>query len=598
MHGPKGFGGSIKNWPWLALLGLIWTKGIWHATKRFWPWAFIAAIIFTFMTFESRMLNRAYGEPDPDGYFIMARAFATGQLGIFPTDDLLRFQDHIWVDNPRGEVVCKFAPGYPILLAITRVFFGEDAMFMLNPVLSALALVGMFKLFRFWMQPLAAVLAVAAFSVSLLFTVYTAHPLTHAADTCCIVWAMYFLWKWCQPRDGLPPGMMTTIAAGLLLGFAIVIRPMNVLLALPVGAAVLHHYFSHLRNRPVRSRPIFLLAIAYAFFPALLALYQWRMFGGPLTSGYSLGGETQAFATQYFENRMPRYLAAMRDFVGLAFIVGAVGLLLVGPACDRSLRFLWAAPPLLIHGFYYWDQPVFCWNLRLILPTLVVYYGAAFALIDQEPRRFFKAPVLLVFFVAVVMIDRGVDPDPNNRYASPVVALWKPEAAQSRNDQNARMRELIDKMPENAVVFADAPACYYLSSRKQFTAYNAFAFTWTNPDYRRGRPNRNLDWDPKQQPSRKDAVTLFYKESTREDLAEKLREHVDKPLRNGEPVRFAVWSSTVENLKEWLGPVYSWKNVPLVGPNPTNPYNRNKDLMELYEVTLTPPVIRRETIDR
>lgn len=557
--------------------------------RNTWTWIAIIAILAAFLHAQSAMLVRAYGEPDPDGYLQMARAFASGELGTFSASDPYLFQDHFWIENPRGEIVCKFAPGYPALLAITRLIFGEASVFMLNPVLGALTIVATFKLFRIWMSPLASVLAVLAFSASLYFAFYTTMPLTHAADACVTAWGMYYLWRFIRPVNVDPlrsatPSLKACLFGGLFLGFAIAVRPINILLSLPLGFAILVHLFSGLKNRAIRWRPVFVLLAAYAVFPLLLALYQWRMFGGPFTSGYSLSGDSQAFLTQYFSNRMPRYLIALRDFVGLPFLVGAVGLMLVGPTRDRLMRALWVIPPLVLHGFYYWDQPNFHWNLRLLIPTLIAYYGAAFAFIDRDEKRWLKVPVMIIFCATIMWLDRGTDPTTGRAVTA---VLWKPEIARPHIEATQRLNEVVAAIPENATVFADAPSCFYLSSRRNFSIYNTFTFR-NGPHFRKPKPGRPIDWEPKQQPNRAAAIKQFYDTTPEPELTKAKIEKIDALMAAHIPVRFFIETARVEAEQQSIAPKYSLVRVPL---------ELNREL-ELYEVIPTPPVVRRETSDR
>ena len=56
-------------------------------------------------------------EVDAQGYFLMGQSFA-GLKWPRWADDLARFRGHVYVDVAPGQVMAKYPPGYPLLLAI------------------------------------------------------------------------------------------------------------------------------------------------------------------------------------------------------------------------------------------------------------------------------------------------------------------------------------------------------------------------------------------------------------------------------------------------------------------------------------------------
>jgi hypothetical protein len=555
--------------------------------SRLWPWVILAVILVAYATIEARTYVRAFGETDIAGYHLMARSFALGTLGVAKPDDLFFYQDHIWVENARGEVVCKYAPGYPLILAASRVLLGEPSVFLVNPVMGGLALVGAFMLLRMWMSRLGALLAVAAYGSSLFFTTYTMIPLTHAADLCCVTWAMYFLWRWSRTPD-----KTSAIGAGLLLGFAVVIRPMNATLMLPTLTAVIAFAWTARRDKQPWRKKVLVLAGVYAVFPFLLALYQWRLFGNPMATGYSLGGEAQSFTLDYFVDRMPRYLIVMRDYVGLPFLVGVFGMMLVGTARERWMRILWAVPPLVIHGFYYWEQPHFYWNLRLILATFVVYYGSAFALLDKDSLRGFKAVAVIGFCALVLALDRDLPPTMGSTVSisskSPVVALWRPELGQGPNQAAERLCLTLDALPANAVIFAEEPAAFYMAPRRRLEVYNVRVFNLAESQRRWLKPEPHPDWQPRQQLDRVADIIKLYTTHTQADLTAIKRGRIDAELARGVGVYFMVSRRKFDWEKSDLGPAYEWERVPVTTPSAG---------FDLWAIKLRPATKPREVIE-
>ena len=290
---------------------------------------------------------------DPDGYLMLAKHIANGGPLAVKENDPFMYQSHVWVENSDGEVAPKFAPGYPVLLAIAYLLGGDDAMFLVSPVMGLLMLVGAYFLFRLWMSRLAALAAVFCLATNAMVLVYSGYLLTHASNACFAVWGMFFLWRWVRGSGRIPAAV-----AGLLLGTAVTMRHTSILLGIVVFAAIVVRWR---RARPGQgySRPLvaeaMLLLGAYGFVLLLLGLYDWFIFGSPFTSGYALSGEQYALSLRNIPNHLRTLLKGL-NFEGLflSFPIGLVGLLLAGPTGESLMRVLWFAPLCLFYAAYYW----------------------------------------------------------------------------------------------------------------------------------------------------------------------------------------------------------------------------------------------------
>src|SRR5581483_4963588 len=79
-------------------------------------------IIALYAALQYSIFLPAYGEGDCDGYVTLAKRMANGgPLGVVDTNPFMH-QTHVWVENARGEVLPKFAPGYAGLLAVVWKF--------------------------------------------------------------------------------------------------------------------------------------------------------------------------------------------------------------------------------------------------------------------------------------------------------------------------------------------------------------------------------------------------------------------------------------------------------------------------------------------
>jgi len=525
------------------------SAGAW-TTLRKWavrivPLLCLAAALVPYGIIQSRFLVRAYGEPDPSGYLLTARAMATGESVAFSPDDPFRFQDHMWVENHRGALVSKFSPGYPLVLSVVRSLFGDDAVFIVNPVLGGLALIGLFLLFRLWMSTLAALLATGTFSVSLIFLFYAAFPLTHTLDVCVTTWGMYGLWKWSRN-----PSRGSAIGAGLLCGFAVLVRHVNLLLVLPMLAAVAPCVWQSWRGRTRLPRSALLLGAAYAVPLLVLAAYQWRHFGSPLVSGYSLAGEQGSIHWRYFTNRLPRYVKAMHEFTGWPFLFGAFALLLTGGLKERCMRLLWVLPPLVLYACYYWEQHWFQWNLRFLLPTLAVYFGAAFAWLDQDRWRPFRVIAVVVFSYFTIQFSMTM-------HISPARALRDPTAVRETADTRAFLTAVLATLPEDAAILAEPPAAHYLAARRRYTVYDLNVFNRA-ASQARFRPPRNPNQAPRMQASRVEHFQQFYARHSQAELTRMQRQKVETLLADRSRVFFIVDPAHLDREQAMLGSGFTW----------------------------------------
>ncbi len=517
------------------------------------PWLCLAAMLVPYGIIQSRSVLRTFNEPDPVAYLMTARDIAAGRSVAYTADDPFRFQDHMWVENHRGEIVSKFSPGYPLLLGIVRRVLGDDALIMVNPILGGLTLIGCFLLFRLWMSTLAALLATGTFSVSLIFLFYATFPLTHTLDVCVTTWGMYGLWKWSRI-----PSRSSAIGTGLLCGFAVLVRHVNLLLVLPVLAAVVPLAWQSWRGRTRLPRSVIWLGIAYAIPLLLLAAYQWRHFGSPLVSGYSLAGEQGSIHWQYFTNRLPRYVKAMREFIGWPFLFGAFALLLTGGLKERCMRLLWVLPPLVLYSCYYWEQHWFQWNLRFILPTLTVYFGAAFAWLDQDRWRPFRGIAVVVFSYFTIQFAITM-------HISPARTLRDPTAARESADVRAFLRAVLETLPEDAAILADPPAAHYLAARRRYTVVDLRVFDQA-AGRERFRPPRRPNEAARMQTSRTEYFQQFYATHRQAELTRMQRERVDDLLAGSLRVFVILAPERTERTQDALGPAYTWTRLDIVPP--------------------------------
>ena len=590
-------------------------------TMPAWLAGFILLLILAgYGWLEFRGFTPAYTEPDPDGYLIFAKRMADGKpLGIVSggdEDDLFSHQTHIWVENDRGEILPKFAPGYSALMAIAYKFTASDlAMFAVSPICGGLTLLGTYFLCRVWLSRSVSLLATMSLALNSTFLFYNSYLLAHAAEMCFVVWGMFFLWKWLrEPSTGW--GITFGILAGLTLGFACMVRHTSALLVLPVLFAVLIKLMSRRAERssqslavsqsdaqaqtgvagarasdretasdgedvrtsdadPTRARSsrfkvTLALVVAYSIFPLLLAWYNWRYFGLPWRTGYDLTNEQLDFTFNQFRiggTFLARGLSY--ELLFIIFPLGLIGMFFTGLWTDRILRILWILPPFIVYAGYYFALPSNAYY-RFLLPVLPMFTACAFALLVRLNLPPGAQRAVMFCILAAIMLNsqeylRRALIDENgsasNHYAVPLA-----EAS----------RVISDALTEDAVIIAANPAHETIGALKHFRHYPLSVFS---PESGRRFRDDVPKWgiDPWQQKTRKERFRAFYMDTDRGVMRQMRDDLLRKHLAAGRQVVYVgpqgsasfgdVFDATL--LKKWDQPGWgAWAIYELKSKSP------------------------------
>jgi hypothetical protein len=226
-----------------------------------------AAVVFLIAL--ARMLEARitwYLAVDQFGYLQFAHDLLRGKIfhdwepatimGLLPKRTDVLAQTYIW-DN--GRMYCRYAPGFPILVAGWTALFGDARVSFLNPTiyLGLLAVVGgcSWRLTGSPWRGLAAAVLIALCPSRMYWW-----SLTLTRDLSAHFFAFIGLYQ-LIPRDGAPFDRRRALVAGLAIGFAASIRNDAVLYLLP---ATLLAAVAWRRERPTRHRAGVLLAVATA----------------------------------------------------------------------------------------------------------------------------------------------------------------------------------------------------------------------------------------------------------------------------------------------------------------------------------------------
>jgi 4-amino-4-deoxy-L-arabinose transferase-like glycosyltransferase len=216
---------------------------------------------------------------DSVAYLFQGRIFAAGALYLPPPPFPFLFgHENILLDATRW--CSAYTPGWPLLLTLG---WWIHAPWLLSPLLLALAVVGVGVAGRRLYDRTTGLLAALALAASPFALLMAADAMAHVPALCATVWCVAELIGAVRGAGG-PAGRRHLLAAGACGGLAFLIRPFTAVALLAPWA--LWGAWALLRRR----RPQDLLWIAAGALPclAVLAAYNQRVFGGPLTSGYVL----------------------------------------------------------------------------------------------------------------------------------------------------------------------------------------------------------------------------------------------------------------------------------------------------------------------
>jgi hypothetical protein len=531
----------------------------------------LTGILFIYAYIQIINFNPAYLEVDPDGYLLLAKRFAEFKSAAVKDDDPFMYQSHVWVENNDGEIAPKFAPGYPMLMAIAYRLGGDTAMFFVSPIMGGLALLGSFLLFRMWMSKTSALFGVFYLAINAMILVYCNYLLTHASDLCFAVWGMFFLWRW---KRGI--GRYSGIWAGLFLGGAMTIRHTSALLVAVLIAAIIARWIVHIKSKD-KIKPLLIttviLVACYCFFPLLLAIYDWTVFGSPFVTGYDLSGEQSAFKLKNIITNA-KILAYGLNYTGLflMFPIGLAGILLAYTASEIFMVLLWVIPVFLLYTSYYWTPNSMAY-FRFLIGTFPAFVGAACALMDKSSLLWIKKAIGYILISGLVLYVTYADTKSAvegivSSYPSRSLAYLAKNTAKVLND--------------DAVLFSRYPAFCYIGTRRHFRHYDLNIFTASY-----GASSFTENTEPKRQPLRNDRLRAFYKGQTDADLQKRKIELIRNFVSSDRQVAFLLPQYAVKAEQDILGKEFRWNLLDSwIGYTKNDNGIWQGEIWELYDVTV------------
>jgi hypothetical protein len=298
---------------------------------------------------------------DSSGYFNNARLLGRGEfftpIRALPGHSATQFGPSAFQPlgfelQPRTE---RMAPTYPIGLPLHLLaaswFVGWDHAAIAVNLLAVLASGGLFWVIakRLNLPPIWAGIGVFWLWVCPLFLFSALQPMS---DLLALAWSLVVLYGALRARDDWRWGL----ACGLAMGFAVLVRPTNALLIVPVLVAMGFRWKS-------------LLAIALAGLPGatIFMLYNWRVYGSPFVTGY--GDISSVFGPAFVRHNLKHFAYWIPALLSPA-VVSALFFAFFPQARNRNYTTL-AAWFLSLTGFYtfYYHAGETWWYLRFILPA-------------------------------------------------------------------------------------------------------------------------------------------------------------------------------------------------------------------------------------
>jgi hypothetical protein len=379
---------------------------------------------------------RSIGGSDSYGYVSQAALWRHGVLRI-PQPFVQNFQwpGAAWKFSTLGyqpapdgsALVPTYAPGVPALITILTPLLGPCAPFYLGPLCATALVLLTYRIGSAISSPLvgaAAALWIAASPTLLMMIMSPMSDVPAAA-----LWMAAF-------AAALAYGRPRPVLAGIAIGFAVLVRPNLVPLAVGPALAV---WFRTSGDRRRRLWSVLTVVLAMVPFALIVAAINARLYGSALVSGY---GAVDAFVSLGNVNanlhRYPGWLLESQGSAVLAFIAGP---LLWRWSRERTLALFFVA---LVFAIYLTYTPFDdWWYLRFLLPAfplLMILCADAVAALPPPRVR----PIVLALFT-IFAAWTGI------RFAS-AHSVWSVGHSERRY---AEMANYVAKtVPQDAVVFA------------------------------------------------------------------------------------------------------------------------------------------------
>ncbi len=307
---------------------------------------------------------------DEVAYLFQARTMAMGRLTVPSPSQPDAFWTPFVLDH-RGQRFGKYPPGWPAVLGLGEL---AGLAWLVNPLLSALALYLVYRLGRTLYDERVGLVAATLGLLSPLFLVLGASYLSHmVALVWLLLFSLWFVWT-AQGRSG-----SYAIGAGLALGLVFLTRSLT---AVAFAAPFALYALVQVVRREQEYWPRYLLvALGGGAVALLLPVYQWAITGDPWLNPYLLwwpydrigfgtgigampGGHSLRYAWINLKQDLSRSATDLLGWPALSWLPLVLGLFL-RPRRRRDWLLLAPFLCLVIAYIFYWiGSPERLWGPR------------------------------------------------------------------------------------------------------------------------------------------------------------------------------------------------------------------------------------------
>jgi hypothetical protein len=361
-------------------------KRSWHGLLA---WAGLLALLLVYTFLLSRYFGgSAIAEPDDNGYFAQGTLLAqTGHTWFLPASDAQYIGPH-WLLGPGGKFISRYPPGLAVAIALLDHVGGWRATLLLNPLLSLLALVGIFMAARRIVGPGWGLLAAALLAFNPTFFHHALGGGSHMGVLCVLVWGITLLTLWADTG-----WWWVALLAGVVLGCIPTIRYADAIMGL--GVLLFMAVVLRQRGKEMGAWWVHVLAAGIgAMLPIVpLLIRNQFLFGAFWRTGYSLTNEQTGFSFAYFQQHALDYLWQINSGgLGLLFGLGLAGIVGMMFAAGRravgGMLALMTGMMIVVYMAYYWaPQGSSQSTMRFLLPTFGLFVLGATWIVREAVQR-------------------------------------------------------------------------------------------------------------------------------------------------------------------------------------------------------------------
>src|SRR4051812_18510313 len=348
-------GGRIQRIPrqTVGRLGSAASRLVQELVRR--PHFVAGALALTLAVAAAAGSSRIAGGADAYGYVSQADLWLAGDLVIEqPWVAQVPWPNAEWSFSPLGyrpaeplgqwAIVPTYSPGLPLMFAGAKLLGGQCALFAVVPLLTGLGVLVTYGIGKRLVSPWAGVVAAWLVAASPIVIGIAVEPLTDVPVMTAWAVSIYLL----LARIG---GRLSPAIVGLAAGIAILIRPNLVPQIIPIAMWYMIRRQTHGDSRFL-STALFALAVLPAIL--LIALFNDRLYGSPLSSGYGALGDLHA--RSHVRPNLGRYLAWFAFAQTPVALAGLAALLVPSRRLWTAATDLRIVPILAIFVALLWAQ--------------------------------------------------------------------------------------------------------------------------------------------------------------------------------------------------------------------------------------------------